>query len=859
MVLTLKDLEKNRKLLAECGGKGRNLFLLTQMGFNVPRFVVLPASIIDEILSDKKTQIEVILNIWVKREKTSTTDLSNEMMDVLSDLTIKQDVLQSISSQISTELNTDGLLAVRSSVTSEDGSKCSFAGLFDTSLNVNIKQLEEAVLVGIRSLYHVNVLEYSSLKNINPLENKLALVIQEMVAASSSGIVFTMNPTGNYNDLLVSSAFGCGEGVVNNSAEITNYIINRQNGLTYKNESEAEVLTENQRKELIKAALEIEKKMGTPQDIEFSFDQNLSLVILQSRPITTIDLQNLKIIDNTNIVESYPGITLPLTFSFARNGYQQVFTGAAKLFKLHDSQIVAIEDELSNMITHVHGRIYYNLHNWYKLMQMVVASQNALQAWETLIGVKLKSQQFSALSAFKKIKTIYTTISLFANYNRIVSSFYSNFEIEYSKLRQYADSLYDQKPSAFQVFSFYNEMSERLFKHWAPTLLNDFFTFKFYDLLVKMVASYGFSKDETIANDLLCGMSGVESEMLIVELLKIKEKIIDDENLRLLFTKPNQVILEEMPDDFRLILKDFNAKFGDRTLEELKLERPNFRMNPEALIELVKSQLNNLNTPETLAKRQLQIKESAENRVKERQLKYSPKSVYFNFVLKKARTTIRNRENMRIRRTRSYGAVKELFGYIALEMCQKNVIENSSDVFYLTVEQLSDYCLKGKSDNLKEIIRAKKEAFALYETQFVPDRMVFNGEFPPFSNLKQSNYTSSNILYGTTISKGVLTGETIVLDKPDYAQLVEGKILVTRMTDTAWVFLMTRAAGLISEKGSPLSHTAIVGRELGIPVIIGIENATTLLPSGTIIKLNCDEGFIEILNDNSINMINLDA
>ncbi len=620
-----------------------------------------------------------------------------------------------------------------------------------------------------------------------------------------------------------------------------------------------DVLTETQRSDLRKVALEIEKKFGAPQDIEFSFHQNQGLFILQSRPITTIDLQNLKIIDNTNIVESYPGITMPLTFSFARNGYQQVFTGAARLFNLSENQIAEIENELSNMITHVHGRIYYNLHNWYKLMQLVVASKNALQAWETLIGVKHKSQQFSAISVVNKLKTIYTTLSLFINYDKIVRGFYSNFEVEYSKLRLFADSLYIQKPSVFEVFTFYNEMSERLFKHWAPTLLNDFFTFKFYDSLTKKVASYGFSKDETIVNDLLCGMQDVESEMLIVELLKIKEKIVGDENLRLLFAKSNDVILIEMPEDLRRILKCFNAKYGDRTLEELKLERPNFRMNPEGLIELLKSQLNNLNTPETLAKRQLEIRKNAEKRMKERQLIFSPKSIVFNFVLNKARVTIRNRENMRIRRTRSYGAVKELFAYIAHDMVEHNLIETQGDIFYLTVDQLSEYCLHGKSDDLKEIIRAKKVEFEEYQTHFIPDRMVFNGEFPPISNLKQSNFSSSNILYGTTISKGVITAETIVLEKPDFSNSVEGKILVTRMTDPAWVFLMTRAAGLISEKGSPLSHTAIVGRELGIPVIIGIENATTLLPSGTIIKLNCDQGFLEVLRDNSKNITNLDA
>jgi pyruvate,water dikinase len=848
MVLTISQLQNNSKLLSTCGGKGRNLFLLSQLGFNVPNFVIIPTTTIQEILKEKKTQIDFLLKNEHIKDSNSTMEVARKIDQLLSDLKIKKEVLLEIVNQVKTEFKLANTFAVRSSVTSEDGAKYSFAGLFHTSLNVEIEQLELAILQGIRSLHHFNVLEYSRLQKIEPQTNNLALVIQEMVDASSSGIAFTMNPTGNFNDVLISCAFGCGEGVVNNTSEITNYLINRQNGLSFKEQTEAAVLTENQRKEILKSCLEIEKKMGAPQDIEFSFDKNSNLKILQSRPITTIDLHNLKIVDNTNIVESYPGITMPLTFSFARNGYQQVFTGAARLFNVSESKIKEIEPQLSNMITHVHGRIYYNLHNWYKLMQMVIASQNSMQAWETLIGVKMKSQQFSAFSVFKKIKTVFTSLSLFIRFNKIVRNFYANFELEYLKLRQYTDALNKNKPSVFEVFTFYIQMSDRLFKHWAPTLLNDFFTFKFYDLLNKMIASYGFSKEETITNDLLCGMPGVESEMLIVELLKLKEKIISDKALSLLFCKSNTTILSEMPLAFKTDLNQFVAKYGDRTLEELKLETPNFRMNPEALIDLLKSQLHNQNTPETLAKKQLQIRLAAEIRVKERQKKFALKNLLYKFILKHTRATITNRENMRIRRTRSYGAVKELFAYIAEEMVEKQVIDKKTDVFYLSVEQLSDYCLLGKTEQLKTFIANKKQEFTLFETDFLPDRMVFNGDFPPVRSVRQMSATYSNILFGTSISKGMLSGETIVLEKPDYTQSVEGKILVTRMTDPAWVFLMTRAAGLISEKGSPLSHTAIVGRELGIPVLIGVDNATTLLPSGTTILMNCNEGFVEIKN-----------
>ena len=126
--------------------------------------------------------------------------------------------------------------------------------------------------------------------------------------------------------------------------------------------------------------------------------------------------------------------------------------------------------------------------------------------------------------------------------------------------------------------------------------------------------------------------------------------------------------------------------------------------------------------------------------------------------------------------------------------------------------------------------------------------MVFNGEQIPLQSIRHTFKNTDRVLYGTGISTGVVEAECIVLSKPDFDQPVQGKILVTRMTDPAWVFLMTRSVGLISEKGSSLSHTAIVGRELGLPVIIGATDATKILKTGMRIRMECDSGRIEILD-----------
>lgn len=841
MVLTIDHIRRNPALLADCGGKGRNLFRLQMQGLPVPPLVVLPFAALKELFPFNEAVVQQKLQLLTK---DNLLDTSAEIDRLLLSLNRDNNAFTLLNQELSACLNPARKFAVRSSVRFEDSATASFAGMFDTLLNVEPDQLAESIRNCLRSLYRAPLLDYSLQKGIDPADNQLSVVIQEMVQASVSGVLFTMDASGNYNDLLLCAAHGSGEGVVNNTAETTSYYLNRQNRSVQKNEAEADILTQAQLTELYDTAFRIEKSFGFPQDIEFSYDEAGKLHILQARPITTIDINTLKIIDNTNIVESYPGITLPLTFSFARAAYQEVFTSSARLFKLSEAKIAALEPQLSNMITHVQGRIYYNLHHWYHLMQLILSSENSLQAWETLIGVQSKSTNKTVSSFLKKARTASITLSFFLRYPTIVANFYRRFEIQYDFFRNYLNDLSNTKPTVQEAFEFYQERTKPLFKDWSATLLNDFFTFRFYATLTKQTNDLGFAKNETIANDLLCGTPGVESELLVMELLKIAQTVRENPEYLKLFEYPDDELLQHVPSELQQRFDAFIARFGDRTLEELKLETPNMRLQPTRFISLLRSQLQHASLPEELAAQQLDIRTSAEKSVRQKLKGHFWKQLLYRLVLKYARETIKNRENMRIRRTRAYGLAKELFHYIAVQMVEQGALSSPDDVFYLTLDELRGYCLNGHLDNR---VDATRKTFQDYVSQTPPDRMVYNGEQIPLRSIRHTYLNTETTIYGIGISTGTIEAECIVLSKPDFDQPVQGKILVTRMTDPAWVFLMTRSVGLISEKGSSLSHTAIVGRELGLPVIIGATDATKILKTGMRIRMECDSGQIQII------------
>ena len=113
--------------------------------------------------------------------------------------------------------------------------------------------------------------------------------------------------------------------------------------------------------------------------------------------------------------------------------------------------------------------------------------------------------------------------------------------------------------------------------------------------------------------------------------------------------------------------------------------------------------------------------------------------------------------------------------------------------------------------------------------------------------LEPSIGAGASRLQGIPCAPGIVEAEALVVDSPDISLPVKGKILVARMTDPGWVFLMVSAAGLIVERGSLLSHTAIIGRELGIPTIVGVAGACRLISTGSRIRMDGATGHISIV------------
>ena len=190
-------------------------------------------------------------------------------------------------------------------------------------------------------------------------------------------------------------------------------------------------------------------------------------------------------------------------------------------------------------------------------------------------------------------------------------------------------------------------------------------------------------------------------------------------------------------------------------------------------------------------------------------------------------------------RSRLFGLAREIYLSIGDELVEQGRLENKRDIFYLFENELSDNEL-----DYKKLVEQRKVEYEEYKK--IPDysRMVFTDKIIN-KQINNSYLISDNKLVGIGISKGVVEGEVIVIDKVDLSIDTTDKIIVTKMTDPGWIFLIKNCKGLIVEQGSLLSHTAIVSRELKKPAVVNVKNAMQVLKTGDIVRLDGLRGEIE--------------
>ena len=395
-----------------------------------------------------------------------------------------------------------------------------------------------------------------------------------------------------------------------------------------------------------------------------------------------------------------------------------------------------------------------------------------------------------------------------------------------------------------EIKKLYDELSDKVLSVWDITLLNDLYAFVFTGLLKSALKKTGIGDYEKKVNEFISGISNIESMKPIRAMIQLADfdRSILDELCKSTYESELEEKLENHP-LFREKFYEYIFLYGDRSPEELKMETITFRESPLLLIkkigelssdkdifERTKSSLLTENT--TTAK---DISAGIKNRKK--------RILYF---AKKASVGIMNREISRLNRTRIYGMVRSMFLRAGEIFYANGKLHDKRDVLYLTKDEI----FSGDPNEFKETIEQRKREYEGFYELPAFSRIVFSGkEFDKklsHAETVSQSFSEKKLLSGTPSSAGIVKAEAVVVKSACNPPDTKGKIIVAKMTDPGWVFLLSNSKGIVSEKGSLLSHTAIISRELKIPAVVGVKDASELIKDGDILELNGDNGTIKI-------------
>lgn len=742
-----------------------------------------------------------------------------------------------------------GPFAVRSSARQEDGAEHSHAGQFDTLLNVPSQEVQKAARKVWKSGFSDTVETYRALKTGGTAEGP-AVIVQRMIEATAAGVAFSADPVSGRRDSVVISAIsGLGERLVSGEEDGEDWTI----GTSVQGPNTPSVLTEIQAKEIAALARKVEAAFGHPQDIEWAYDAD-GLHILQARPITTALLPAanpdtaLTIFDNSNIVESYPGMVSPLTYSFAVHVYARVYRAFVKLLGVPEDTIAANAAVFGNMLGRVDGRVYYNLVNWYRALALLPGFSLNRAYMETMMGVDTPmpkeitstigpapARGFGRVREYLKLAKVASGLLWQAGrlprtrarfYERLNAALHSGFDIDTAGPTELARE--------------YRALESTLLDQWDAPLVNDFLCMIAFGASRNMLEKWLGPQGLALHNDVMIGQGDIVSAEPAQRIVKIGQ-MVAQANLAEALQADGMDALNAHPDIAQEV-HSYLGKFGDRCTEELKLESIPLSDDPTSLLAAIAASAGR-GTPV----------EHVQNDPDWVTLFPNPfKRLVAKWVITWTKARVRDRENLRFERTRIFGHARRVFLGLGREFAARGILDAPRDVFCLTTEEIlgavEGY---GLSPDLKSLVALRKsEDAAAAQRADPPERIELRGPaiapiWDTVSLVKDEAKTRS----ATGCSAGSVTARARVIRDPRTESLAPGDILVARHTDPGWIAVFSNASAIVVERGSLLSHSAIVARELGIPCVVGLKGATQWISDGEVITVDGGSGQVERHND----------
>jgi len=804
------------------GSKANNLSILKQKGFNVPSGIIIPDEIIKSKMSNNIQEFSSYIQEkdWVIEQKDSLDVLINNIWNYLN-------------------ANKFGSsFAIRSSANLEDGANTSFAGMFTSVLNIdNYDDFRKGFFKCMLSKYSDSVVSYCQTNKINPIFINLNIIVQQMVDADYSGVCFSLNPlSGNAKEMVIESIAGLGENLVQGMVSPNRYIVNWYDNVVQINEEKPEnSISKSMMHKLIETSLEIQKYYGKPQDIEWAIKDN-EIYILQARPLTAIHFDTKY--DWTNADLKDGGISSEITTPFMYSLYKYAFETTMPTYL--KSVKISPNYKVEKWFTHF---LYYSYWNISAAKDGVKKIPGYVELeFDQDLGTEPNYEgkgHITRISFKSVIQGIKILIALKKSINNTISKSRKELEI--------LDGIINKNKN-IDWYTLDNK-----------TLIKNIKTLFFVDYL-KVEGSYfnviydnsnnttlfkdAFSKKNKNNNisylKLITGLQNLSHLQPSFKLWEISRNIISNAEA-LEFYKNNtsnniaKEYMQGVQIPFKLQIDEFIDKYGFHSEKELSITEPNWDENPKQVFDTLCGFVQKKESESIIEqnKRQKGIFDEEFSKIKSKNLQKT---------ITNHRYLLWLREEYRDRSSQMYHIIRRVFLSVGNILLAKNKLKSAEDIFFLEVPQVIN--LLENIDNMFDVIEKNKTIYQSFRNFDKPNE-IFSQRNKFSTNI---SFKSDTKLSGIACSFGIIEGEVYIAKTVnDAVKMPEGKIMLTKFTDPAWTIYFSKIIGLITETGGMLSHGAIISREYGIPAVLGVKNASTIIKNGDKVRINGSTGEIYML------------
>ncbi len=722
-----------------------------------------------------------------------------------------------LAAELLAKTSPDQKYAVRSSASAEDAADHSFAGQFQSLLDVEGQDnLLEAIEQVWASANSHRVRTYQEEHGIGR-QIHMAVLIQEMVTPVISGVAFSRNPITGLVEVVVEAVRGSGESLLQRGVAPERWIHKWGDWIEAPG---PEAFSSEVVSEIVDQVKQIEATFGKPVDLEWVFD---------GKQVTWVQLRELGALETVNVYsnrisrEVFPGIIKPLVWSvntpMVNGAWVRLFT-----------ELIGENDlDPNRLAKSFYSRAYFNMGAIGKIFEALGLSRETL---EILMGIEAKGDRKPTFRPGLRGLPHWPRLLRFAldkiRFSRKIETFLPAMRSEYeafdlTEVDQLTEEdllkRIDRLLHLNEQAAYYNIVTPLLMQFYTG-LLKRFLTqvgvdFESYDLTRGVDAVTDFDPNLHLAHlrKLYSGLESDLQEELAAHGLQALQSHSGLETLCLAFNK-------------------FLSRFGHLSDSGNDLSSVPWREDPEAVLQMAIGFSPPRQIEGRLGSKDLDLP------LTQRILLGRMDELTHRYLI--------HREAIGFLYTYGYGLFRPHFLAVGNHFVRRGILREREDIMYLTLDEIKRASTGTTLDNADSLVGTRKAEIKRQEKAVLPD-IIYGDEEPPVTYVDENR----KILHGTPTSRGYFQGPArVVRGIGDFGKVRNGDVLLIPFSDVGWTPLFTMAGAVVAESGGILSHSSIIAREYSIPAVVSVTGACRI-KDDTLLVVDGYRGTVSLVEEDA--------